>query len=180
MRSGRLKERGEADLMRVAHADYYLGLVHRLARLRGPDRPTPSRSWAWSCRTSARRPATWSIRTASTKPATSRGALLVYWWISGFFSEVRLWMLELLEKDSRSRQHTRAAALSSRVGRDVQRPSGEVVDGLSESERLFTESGDEDAAAMAWPRRRRTRACVPRAGCRQAEAELNEGRWRAA
>ena len=25
-------------------------------------------------------------------------SLLIYWWISGFFAEVRVWMLELLEK----------------------------------------------------------------------------------
>ena len=40
-------------------------------------------------------------------------------------------------------------------------PSGEVVDGLGESERLFTESGDEDAAAMALAARVDTRLQFP-------------------
>ena len=35
-------------------------------------------------------------RTGSTTPATSRGRLLIYWWISGYFADVRVWMLELL------------------------------------------------------------------------------------
>ena len=44
------------------------------------------------------------------KRATSRGACCIYWWISGFFAEVRLWMLELLGKPQPITHHTRAIA----------------------------------------------------------------------
>ena len=72
---GRLKERGEADIMRAAHADYYAGLVRAgrpncAARVR----PTPCGGSAWSCRTCALPHDTSSTRTGSTMPVTSRGA----------------------------------------------------------------------------------------------------------
>jgi hypothetical protein len=36
--------------------------------------------------------------------------LFAYWWISGFLSEVRLWMVELLDKHQPISKHTRAVA----------------------------------------------------------------------
>ena len=173
---GRLKERGEADLMRIAHADYYMascGGSHPTCA--APDSPRRCGCSAWSCRTSARRRGIWSTRTASTKPATSPGSLLVYWWISGFFSEVRLWMLELLDKQQPITKHTRAAATFFTMWGEMWRhPSGEVVSVLGQSERLFAESGDEDAAAMALAARATTRLQFPDLDADKAEAELNE------
>ena len=173
---GRLKERGEADIVRVAHADHYLGLVHRLAPdLRGagqadavaqlglelPNLRAAARHLVYTDRLDEAGDFAWT--------------LLVYWWISGFFSEVRLWMLELLQKDQPISAHTRAAALFFTVwGEMWQRPSGEVVDGLGESERLFAESGDEDAAAMALAAKASTRLRFPDLDAATAEAELNE------
>ena len=106
--------------MRVAHADYYLGLVHRLAPdLRGPGQPDAVAQLGLEL-PNLRAAARHLVYTDRLDEAGDFAwTLLVYWWISGFFSEVRLWMLELLERISRSRQHTRAAAPSSRVGRDV-------------------------------------------------------------
>ena len=173
---GRLKERGEADLVRVAHADYYLGLVHRLApELRGPGQPDAVAQLGLEL-PNLRAAARHLVYTDRLDEAGDFAwTLLVYWWISGFFSEVRLWMLELLEKDQPISAHTRAAALFFTVwGEMWQRPSGEVVDGLSESERLFTESGDEDAAAMALAAKASTRLRFPGLDAATAEAELNE------
>ena len=53
-------------------------------------------------------------------------------------------------------------------------PSGEVVSVLGQSERLFAESGDEDAAAMALAARATTRLQFPDLDADKAEAELNE------
>ena len=73
---GRLKERGEADRMRAAHADYYTALVRRDAAraARRAARRRRSRRSAWSWRTCAPRCATSSTPTGSTTPPTSRGA----------------------------------------------------------------------------------------------------------
>ena len=118
---GRLKERGEADLMRVAHADYYIGLVRRIAPdLRGPGQPEAVRLLGLEL-PNLRAAARHLVYTNRLDEAGDFAwTLLVYWWISGFFSEVRLWMLELLDKQQPITKHTRAAAtLLHDVGRDV-------------------------------------------------------------
>ena len=173
---GRLKERGEADLMRVAHADYYVALVGgvapdlrdagqpeavRLLGLELPNLRAAARHLVYTNRLDVAGDFAWS--------------LLVYWWISGFFSEVRLWMIELLEKQQPISQHTRAVAWFFALwGEMWQRPSDQVVAGLGECVRLFTESGDEDAAAMALAARATTRMQFPDLDAEKAEAELNE------
>ena len=172
----RLKERGEADLMRVAHADYYVALVGgvapdlrdagqpeavRLLGLELPNLRAAARHLVYTNRLDVAGDFAWS--------------LLVYWWISGFFSEVRLWMIELLEKQQPISQHTRAVAWFFALwGEMWQRPSDQVVAGLGECVRLFTESGDEDAAAMALAARATTRMQFPDLDAEKAEAELNE------
>ena len=52
-------------------------------------------------------------------------SLLIYWWIAGSFAEVRLWMQELLGKQTAPTAHTRGRRLVLRhVGRDVAAPVG--------------------------------------------------------
>ena len=112
--------------------------------------------------------------------------LFVYWWISGFFSEVRLWMLELLGKDRPISTRTKAIAAFFTVwGEMWRRPSEQVIAGLGEASRLFAESGDEQAAAMALAARGSTRMRFPdldmargRAGSEEARDELHRlGDW---
>ena len=89
-------------------------------------------------------------------------SLLIYWWIAGFFAEVRVWMLELLGKELPITQHTRAVAWFFALwGEMWQRPSDGVVAGLGECVRLFAESGDEDASAMAIAARATARLSLP-------------------
>ena len=89
-------------------------------------------------------------------------SLLIYWWIAGFFGEVRVWMLELLDKQEPISQHTRAVAWFFALwGEMWQHPSQEVVAGLAECVRLFAESGDEDASAMALAARATARVQLP-------------------
>jgi tetratricopeptide (TPR) repeat protein len=104
-------------------------------------------------------------------------SLLVYWWISGFFSEVRLWMLELLDRRHPISTRTRAIAAFFTVwGEMWRRPSDQVISGLGESARLFTESGDPDAAAMALAARGSTRMRFPDLDMPAAEADLRGAR----
>lgn len=175
---GRLKARGEADRMRAAHADYYLALVHRVAPGLGgrgqadavvqlglelPNLRAAVRHLVYTNRLDDAGDFAWS--------------LLIYWWISGFFAEVRLWMLELLEKQHERpiTQRTRAVAWFLALwGEMWQRPSEQVVAGLGECVRLFTESGDQDAAAMALAARATARVQLTDPNLVKAEKELRK------
>ncbi len=173
---GRLKSRGEAAAMRTAHADYYTDLVRRVAPgLRGagqaeavallgldlPNLRAAVRHLVYTDRLDDAGDFAWS--------------LLIYWWIAGFFGEVRVWMLELLEKEQPISQHTRAVAWFFALwGEMWQRPSQEVVAGLAECVRLFAESGDEDASAMALAARATARVQLPDPDADKADAELTE------
>lgn len=172
----RLKERGEADLMRAAHADYHLALVRRIApELRGPGQEAAL--------------AELGLQLANLRAAVRHlvyidrlddagdlaWALLIYWWIMGLFAGVRVWMLELLGKDKPMTQHTRAVAWFYALWGELwQRPAQEVVAGLGEVARLFGEAGDEDAAAMAFAARATARVQLPDPDIDLAERELNE------
>jgi predicted ATPase len=175
---GRLKARGDADRVRLAHADYYRALVARVA----PDLDGPGQAEA-VVRLGLELP---NLRAAVrhlvyTDRLDEAGdfawCLLIYWWISGFFAEVRLWMLELLEKQHEQpiTPHTRAVAWFLALwGEMWQRPSEQVVAGLGECVRLFTESGDEDAAAMALAARATARVQLSDPDADKAEAELRD------
>ena len=171
---GRLKERGEADAVRAAHADYYRGFVARVApQLRGagqadavaqlglelPNLRAAVRHLVYTDRLDDAGDFAWS--------------LLIYWWIAGFFAEVRVWMLELLGKELPITQHTRAVAWFLALwGEMWQRPSEGVVAGIGECVRLFAESGDEDAAAMALAARATARLQLPMPDVKTAGREL--------
>ncbi|MDY0910305.1 ATP-binding protein [Microbacterium sp. CFBP9034] len=175
---GRLKARGEADRVRAAHADYYIDYVRRVAPGLGgqaqadavvqlglelPNLRAAVRHLVYTNRLDDAGDFAWS--------------LLIYWWISGFFAEVRLWMLELLEKQHECpiTQHTRAVAWFLALwGEMWQRPSEQVVAGLGECVRLFTESGDADAAAMALAARATARVQLPDPNAAKAEKELRK------
>lgn len=173
---GRLKARGEADVVRAAHADHYIELVGRVAPgLRGagqadavaelgldlPNLRAAVRHLVYTNRLDDAGDFAWS--------------LLIYWWIAGFFGEVRVWMLELLEKQEPISQHTRAVAWFFALwGEMWQHPSDGVVAGLGECVRLFTESGDEDAAAMALAARATARVQLPQPDADKAHAELTD------
>ena len=173
---GRLEERGEADLVRAAHADYYADLVRRVSPgLRGAGQVEAVRLLGLEL-SNLRAAVRHMVHTNRLDDAADFAwDLIVYWWISGFFSEVRLWMIELLEKQQPISQRTRAiAAFYSLWGEMWQRPSDQVVAGLGESIRLFAESGDEDAAAMTLAARATTRLQFPDLDAATARAELTE------
>ncbi|QIG38615.1 DUF4062 domain-containing protein [Microbacterium sp. 4R-513] len=173
---GRLKERGEADRMRAAHADYYGTVVTRLApslRGRGQADAVAQLGLELPNLRAAVRHLIYTDRLDDAGDFAWR--LLIYWWIAGFFGEVRVWMLELLEKEQPITQHTRAVAWFFALwGEMWQRPSEQVVAGLGECVRLFAESGDEDASAMALAARATARIQYSGDDIEKAEAELTE------
>ncbi|WP_127474063.1 DUF4062 domain-containing protein [Microbacterium sulfonylureivorans] len=175
---GRLKARGEADRVRAAHADYYVAFVRRTAPdLGGRDQAQAVVQLGLEL-PNLRAAVRHLIYTNRLDDAGDFAwSLLIYWWISGFFAEVRLWMLELLEKQHEHpiTQHTRAVAWFLALwGEMWQRPSEQVVAGLGECVRLFTESGDEDAAAMALAARATARVQLPDPNAVKAEKELRK------
>jgi len=172
----RLEERGDADAVRIAHADYYTDLVRRVAPgLRGAGQAEAVKHLGLEL--SNLRAAVRHLITTNRLEDAGDFAwnLLVYWWISGFFSEVRLWMLELLEKEQPISPRTRAVAQFFALwGEMWQRPSHQVVNGLGECVALFAESGDEDAAAIALAGKGTARLQFPDLDAKAAEAELTE------
>ena len=172
----RLKARGEIDELRAAHADYYADLVRRVAPgLRGAGQVDAVRQIGWEL--SNLRAAVRHLMDGNRLDDVAELAwtLFVYWWISGFLSEVRLWMLELLEKHQPISQRTRAVAEFFAMWSELwQHPSNEVVAGLGESARLFAESGDEDAAAIALAGRATARLQFPDFDAEAVALELNE------
>jgi tetratricopeptide (TPR) repeat protein len=170
----RLEERGEAEAMRRAHADYYSSLVREIAPdLRGSGQIGAVR--LLSLELSNLRAAARHLVASGRLDEAGDFAwdLFVYWWISGFFSEVRLWMLELLETDGEISPRTRAIAIFFTVwGQMWRTPSEEVIERLGESARLFAESGDQDSAAMSTAARGSTRMRFPDVDMPAAQAEV--------
>ncbi len=172
----RLKERGDTTEIRAAHADHYLAMVCEVSpALRGagqsdavgrlglelPNLRAAIRHLVYTGRFDDAGRFAW--------------CLLIYWWIAGFFAEVRVWMREILGRDQQLAPRTRAIALFFALwGEMWQRPSQEVVTGLGECLRLFTEAGDEDAAAMALAARATARLQLATPELRTAAAELHE------
>ena len=172
----RLEARGELAVVCVAQADYYADLVRRVAPgLRGVGQVEAVKQLGMEL-PNLRAAVRHLIDTDRLDDAGEFAwNLFVYWWISGFMSEVRLWMLELLEKQQPISQHTRAIAQFFAMWSEMwQHPSELVVAGLGESARLFEESGDEDAAAIALAGRGTARLQFADLDAEAAEAELTE------
>ncbi|MCW3492397.1 DUF4062 domain-containing protein [Microbacterium sp. SSM24] len=172
----RLEERGEAEELRIAHARFYYGLVQQVAPgLRGPGQAGAVVELGLeipNLRAAARHLVHAGL---FDEAADFAWLLLPYWWISSLFAEVRLWMLEVLADGRPLADRTRAIAIFYSVwGEMWQRPSDQVVADLGECVRLFTASGDEDAAAMALAARGTTRLQFPNPDGVAAATELTQ------
>jgi predicted ATPase len=171
-----LRERGETGTMRGAHADHYLAFVLQTAPdLRGHGQAEAVGRLSLEL-PNLRNAARHLVHTGRLDEAGDFAwALLPYWWISGFFAEVRLWMLELLDKPDPLSDRARAIGqFFSLWGEMWQRPSDQMVAGLGECVELFTASGDEDAAAMALAARGAARLQFPDVDVAAAQSELTE------
>lgn len=170
----RLREQGEAGRMRAAHADHYSALVARVAPgLRGEGQAEAVVQLGLEL-PNLRAAVRHLVHTDRLDDAGDYAwRMLVYWWIAGFFGEVRVWMLELLGKERPITAHTRAVARFFVLWSELwQAPTEAVVEGLGECVRLFDESGDEDAAAMATAARATARLQLPHPALDLADEEL--------
>ncbi|WP_426323852.1 ATP-binding protein [Microbacterium sp. E-13] len=173
---GVLEARDGATAMRVAHADYYLGLVRRIApRLHGAEQIDAVAELGLEL-PNLRAAARHLIQEDRLDDAGDFAwTMLPYWWICGYFADVALWMDELLDKSLPITPRTRAVAIFFPLWAELwQRPSDQVVEGLGEAVRLFRESGDRDAAAMALAAKASTRLQFPDLDEAVARAELDE------
>ena len=160
--------------VRRAHADHYLAFVERLApQLRGPQQADAVD------RLDVAMP---NLRTAVRhlvegdrvdEAAHIALTLFVYWWISGLFGEVRLWMLEVLARPGPLAPRTRATALLLTLWGQLWRHTpDEVVAGLGECVELYEAAGDAEGAALALAIRGSTRMQLQGPDVARAEAEL--------
>lgn len=148
----RLREDGEERRMRDAHARYVLDLARRISpSLGGADQRTATRRLdleRGNLRTAVRHLIAVGDADAATEIAWR---LYIYWWLRGYFYEVRVWMEELLAEASVMPSHARAIArfyvLWSEMWRTDERDG--VVGGLMESAALFREAGDGFGVTMA-------------------------------
>ena len=172
----RLEARGELDRMRTAHAEYYSELVARVAPGLGGSRQADAVVELGLELPNLRAAIRHLVHSDRLEDAADLAwRLLIYWWIGGFFGEVRVWMLELLEKETTITPHTRAVAWFFALWSEMwQHPTEQVVAGLGECVRLFAESGDDDASAMALAARATARVQLSSLDIEKAEAELTE------
>ncbi|MEU1971654.1 DUF4062 domain-containing protein [Microbacterium sp. NPDC019599] len=172
----RLEARGGLDRMRAAHAEYYGLLVARIAPgLRGARQADAVIELGLEL-PNLRAAIRHMVNAGRLEDAADFAwRLLIYWWIGGFFGEVRVWMMELLEKQATITQHTRAVAWFFALWSEMwQNPTEQVVAGIGECIRLFAESGDADASAMALAARATARVQLANPDVEKAEAELTE------
>jgi predicted ATPase len=173
---GRLKARGEDIAVRAAHADYFARFIAQVApRLSGRDQADAVLELELELPNlrAAIRHLIYTDRL--DEAADAAWSLFIYLWLAGSFAEAGHWMQELLSKGRPISVHTRAAASFFVLwGGMWRRPSEEVVAGLGECARLFAESGDEDAAAMATAGRATARMQFPDLDAAAAAAELEQ------
>jgi predicted ATPase len=170
----RLEAHGGATDMRMAQADYYLGLVRRIApRLRGSEQVEAVAELGLEV-PNLRAAARHLVQEDRLDDAGDFAwTLLAYWWISGYFADVSLWMGELVDKGLPIAPRTRAVATFFPLWAGMwQRPSDQVVDGLGDAVRWFSESGDEQAAAMTLAARASTRMQFPDMDAAVVRSEL--------
>ncbi|MHA7985096.1 DUF4062 domain-containing protein [Rathayibacter sp. CAU 1779] len=170
----RLKESGDEPTMREAHARYYLALARRL----GPELKGAGQVDALARLERERANLRASVRhlvyTGEYDDATEFAwNLLVFWWIGGFFGEVRVWMEEIL--DSGAELSGRAANIARFYVlwmRMWQAPTSDIVDGFEEVRAVFERLGDEGGTAVALGCTAMTRAQIPDADRATAKTDL--------
>ena len=169
--------------MRAAHADYYRALVARArpASCAAPGRPRPSRELGLEL-PNLRAAVRHLVYTDRLDDAGDFAwSLLIYWWIAGLLRRGAGVDAGAARQGAADHASTRGPSPgSSRCGaRCGSARRDEVVAGLGECVRLFTESGDEDAAAMALAARATARCSCPIPTSKTAPSASSTERGRA-
>ena len=147
-----LVELGEERAMRDAHAAYIDALTRRIA----PELGGPSQREAagrldlerGNLRTAVRHLADIGDADVATDIAWR---LYLYWWLRGFFYEVRLWMDELVDRVPDMSDHARAVAQFYNLWSEMwtTKDGAVIIAAFDESADLFAASGDELGVTMA-------------------------------
>jgi predicted ATPase len=148
----RLREAGEEQAARDAHAAVYVDLARREGRGLG---------WAEQLRAVARLNLERGNLRAAVRHLVSAGdtetaadiawRLFLYWWVGGYLSEVPIWMEEVRRRPAAELSlRTRAIVTFYLSWRDMwQAPSHDIPAALLESAEQFAAAGDEVGVAMA-------------------------------
>ncbi|GAB3394200.1 hypothetical protein GCM10027568_24370 [Humibacter soli] len=169
-----LRATGQEAEVRSAHARYYL----RLAKQLGPELKGAGQVDALARlereRSNLRTAVRHLVYTGEDDSATAFAwNLLVFWWIGGFFGEVRIWMQELLDSDDEISERAAAIARFYVLWMGMwQGPTQEVADGLDEVRAVFESLGDDDGTAVVLGTVAMTRAQIPGSDRARARAEL--------
>jgi predicted ATPase len=170
----KLRASGAEAGMRAGHARHYLELARRL----GPELKGAGQVDALTRLERERSNLRSAIRHLvytghHDEAADFAWNLLVFWWIGGFFGEVRVWMQEILDAETEPTARTWAIARFYVLWmRMWQSPDPTVVDGFERVRRVFEASGDDDAAAVVLGCTAMTRAQIENADRAKARDEL--------
>lgn len=170
----KLRESGEEAGMRAAHAAHYLELARRLApELKGGGQVDALIRLERE-RSNLRSAIRHLVYTGHHDDAAEFAwNLLVFWWIGGFFGEVRIWMQEILDSGAPMTKRTSAIARFYVLWmRMWQSPDREVVEGFVRVRRDFESEGDEAATAVTLGCTAMTRAQLDGGDRTAARAEL--------
>jgi predicted ATPase/DNA-binding XRE family transcriptional regulator len=178
----RLRESGEEQERRAAHAAYFLGLVEEASEeLRGP------RQAEWVARLEAahdnmRAAIQWAVVSGEAETALRLSAgLRWFWYLRNYLSEGRHWLKAALGASPDLRTPARAEALTSLgVLAQLQGDYQEAMRDLGESLAMFRERADRDGAARVL--NNMGAVAMERGDREQAEACYTEalGIWREA
>ncbi|GAB3610889.1 hypothetical protein GCM10027414_30150 [Humibacter ginsengiterrae] len=170
----KLRESGEEPAMRAAHAAHYLELARSLApKLKGSGQADALIRLERE-RSNLRSAIRYLVSTGRFDDAAEFAwNLLVFWWIGGFFGEVRIWMQEILDSAAPVSERTSAVARFYVLWMLMWRsPDGTVVDGFEQVRRTFEAEHDEAAVAVALGCTAMTRAQIDGEDRAAARAEL--------
>jgi len=147
-----LAELGEERAMRDAHARYIDELTRRHAPALGDRRQVEAVRRLDLERGNLRTAIRHLTAVGDADVATGIAwRLYLYWWLRGFFYEVRVWMEELLERVPDASAHARAVARFYWMWSEIwtTEEGSEVISGIQESSELFAETGDDLGVALA-------------------------------
>lgn len=172
---GLLEQRGELDVLRSAHAEYYTALAAELGPvLRGPGQVETAarlRQKLPNLRAAVR----YSIGLGRPDDAARLAwSLIVFWWFAGFFGEVRVWMQELLaaRRDAASPHTLAVASFLINWVEMWHHPSLAVAEAFDEARERFSESGDVVGEALSTASAAFTRVALPGADADECRRDL--------
>jgi predicted ATPase len=170
----RLTERGTVDEVRAAHAAFYADLIRRMAPgLTGPGQREAARRLTLE-RANLRAAMRHLVAMRDAETATDLAfPMYLFWWLRGYFAELRVWMTELLERAPDAPPHAVAVARFFIAWAEIWDTSGaDAVVQFEAIADLFAQTGDSLGVAMSQAATGLTRVGRPDADIAPAIDEL--------